>query len=375
MGRLDRYLLAQFLTLFGFFSLVLVLVYWVNRAVVLFDRLIAGGHSALVFLEFSVLSLPNVIRLVLPISAFAAAVYVANRMRGENELVVAQAAGLSPVRLARPALVFGLFCGVVVMTLSHVLVPLSLSRLGERTAEISEDVTAGLLTDGEFLHPADGVTLYIREITPQTELLGLFLSDTRVPGRSVVYTAESAVLARTEVGPRLVMFDGMIQRLTQPGRNLVTTRFDDFAFDIASLIDTMPQRSPDIDELPTLTLLGATDRVAAKTGEPRSRILYEANERVTQGLIAIVAPLIGFACMQLGGYTRFGAWRQIIGGICCVIAIDLADNLVADIARDDAALWPVTYLPPLIGLALAFGILVIAGGPAQRRPFAGSAPG
>ena len=48
MARIDRYLLQQLLSVFGFFGLVLVLVYWVNRAVVLFDQLdrrwsIGGG--------------------------------------------------------------------------------------------------------------------------------------------------------------------------------------------------------------------------------------------------------------------------------------------------------------------------------------------
>ena len=42
MARFDRYLLSQLMVVFGFFSLVLVMVYWINRAVVLFDRLIAA---------------------------------------------------------------------------------------------------------------------------------------------------------------------------------------------------------------------------------------------------------------------------------------------------------------------------------------------
>ena len=46
MARFDRYLLSQFMVLFGFFALVLVSVYWVNRAVSLFDELIADGQSA-----------------------------------------------------------------------------------------------------------------------------------------------------------------------------------------------------------------------------------------------------------------------------------------------------------------------------------------
>jgi len=97
VARFDRYMLSQLVVMFGFFSLVLVLVYWINRAVVLFDRLIADGQSASVFLEFTALSLPGVIRIALPLSAFAAAVYVTNRMTTESELVVVQATGYSPL--------------------------------------------------------------------------------------------------------------------------------------------------------------------------------------------------------------------------------------------------------------------------------------
>ena len=43
MSRFDRYLLSQLLALFGFFALVLVAVFWVNRAVGLFDQLIGDG--------------------------------------------------------------------------------------------------------------------------------------------------------------------------------------------------------------------------------------------------------------------------------------------------------------------------------------------
>ena len=61
MGLFDRYLSGQLLMYFGFFSLVLVAVYWVNRAIGLFDQLIAGGSNIVTFLEFTALALPNVI--------------------------------------------------------------------------------------------------------------------------------------------------------------------------------------------------------------------------------------------------------------------------------------------------------------------------
>jgi len=134
--------------MFGFFSLVLVLVYWINRAVVLFDRLIADGQSASVFLEFTALSLPVVISLALPLSAFAAAVYVTNRMSTESELVVVQATGYSPYRMARPVLYFGLFVFVLMSLLTHILVPLASARLDQRQNEIAQNFTARLLLRG-----------------------------------------------------------------------------------------------------------------------------------------------------------------------------------------------------------------------------------
>ena len=60
MSRIDRYILKMMLIFFGFFALVLVAVYWVNRAVSLFETLIGDGQTALVVLEFTLLTLPMV---------------------------------------------------------------------------------------------------------------------------------------------------------------------------------------------------------------------------------------------------------------------------------------------------------------------------
>ena len=147
MPRIDRYMLTQYLTQFGFFALVLVSVYWINRAVRLFEQLIQDGQTALVVLEFTALTLPVVIALVLPVAAFAATAYGTNRLASESELTAMQAAGLSPWRLARPVLVFGLLVGLMVAVLAHALVPLARARLAERQAEVgAESVVAWRIT-------------------------------------------------------------------------------------------------------------------------------------------------------------------------------------------------------------------------------------
>ena len=106
---------------FAFFTLVFALVMWINRAVTLFDELVTDGHSAKVFLVF-ILALP-VLSMVLPVSAFAATVYVTSRLSNESELAVIQATGMSLRRLARPVFMFGLLICLLMFGLTAYLVP------------------------------------------------------------------------------------------------------------------------------------------------------------------------------------------------------------------------------------------------------------
>lgn len=366
-GRFDRYLLSQLLMLFGFFALVLVLVYWVNRAVVLFDQLIANGQSAAVFLEFTALTLPNVVRLVLPVAAFAGTVYATNRLMSESELVVVQATGFSPWRLTRPVLIFGAVIFVLSSILAHVLVPISSARLADRTAEIAENMTARLLSEGRFLHPSDGVTFYIREISPQGALQNIFLSDARAEGRTVTYTAREALLIRGEEAPSLVMIDGMAQLYDETDRRLSVTRFEDFAFDLDGLVDTVNAGRRRPDELPTTTLLAASQETQDLTRSSRSQLIGEAHERVSNALNGFVAPLIGFAALLVGGFSRFGVWRQIIGAIVGLIVVQMLTQAGQGMVRRDADLWPLAYLGPVLGFALAMFLLTLATHPTMLR--------
>lgn len=368
-GKFDRYILAQLLTLFGFFALVLVLVYWVNRAVVLFDQLIANGQSAAVFLEFTALTLPNVIRVVLPIAAFAGTVYVINRLSSESELVVVQATGFSPWRLARPVVVFGVIVFVFSSILAHLLVPISLARLTDRTAEISENMTARLLSEGRFLHPADAVTFYIREISPRGELQNIFLSDARDPDRRITYTAREALLIRGERAPTLLMLDGMAQAYELGSKRLSVTRFDDFAFDLEGLVNVLTPDRRRPNELSTPALLAASPETQELTRASRATLVAEGHERFSNALNGFVAPLIGFAALLIGGFSRFGLWRQILGAIGALIFVQMITQAGQGAVQADAARWPMAYLGPAFGVALAFLLLLIADRPAlfKRR--------
>ncbi|WP_298357211.1 LPS export ABC transporter permease LptF [uncultured Litoreibacter sp.] len=370
MARFDRYMLSQLLLLFGFFSLVLVSVYWINRAISLFDQLIGDGQSALVFLEFTMLALPYVIMIVLPISAFVAAVYVTNRLSSDSEMVVLQTAGASTMRIGRAVIYFGLIVAVLVGILAHILVPSARTELAGRSAEISRDITARFLKEGQFLHPASGITVYIRRITEQGEMKELFLEDERDPAAVVTYTAEKALLVRGDTGPRLVMFDGLAQTFRPETGKLSTIGFADFAYDIGALIQDGDTRTRDLRELPTAVLLNPTpDDIASAHGE-LADFLYEAHDRIARSLLSVVVPLMGFAALMVGGFSRFGVWRQVVIAVVLIILVQLIANSAEEVARKDETLWWLAYLAPLMGFVMS-GILITL---SSMRKFRRAAP-
>lgn len=360
MSRFDRYLLRQMLFAFGFFSLVLIAVYWVNHAVILFDRLITNGHSALVFLEFSLLSLPNVIRLMLPLSAFAATIYVTNRLSTESELTVMQATGFSPWRLARPFFVFGCFVLVLIALLTHYLVPSSLAHLRQREHEVSASISARLLREGSFLHPRSDVTFYIREITAEGELKDIFLSDRQAPDAATTYTAEKAYLIRDGENTTMIMVNGLAQTLDYETQSLSTTIFQDLSYDMSALVDPNQVLQARMSELSTGELMARAEKLRSKSGGTRALLLEEAHDRYKQPLLGLAAALIGFAALMLGGYSRFGPGRQILFAIFLLVVLKMSESIVARPVRADAGLWILNYTPVLIGFIFTLALLLAA---------------
>ena len=367
LRKFDRYILSQLMVMFGFFALVLVSVYWVNNTVKVFDRLISDGHSAAVVLEFTLLSLPNVVRSVLPIAAFGAAVYVTNRLSSESELTVMQATGFSPWRLAWPVIVFGVITATLMSIMTHTLVPVSLQQLRDRETDIAKDLYARLLRPGTFLHPAKGITLYIRDISDDGRLSDIFVSDRRNPDVSNIYTAKTAYLMRDTRGTKLVMVNGLVQVLSTKDQLLSTTSFEDLSYDISALIKTQTDKNRNIKQIPTGELLRWSGQIAEQSGVSLGRVLQEAHGRFQQPLLCLVAALIGFSTLLTAGFSRFGIGRQIVFAIALLVLIKLTESVMIDPVRANPNLWPLIYAPTLVGCLLTLGCLSYVARPPFRR--------
>lgn len=357
MGRFDRYILSQLFRVFGFFALVLVGIYWINRAVILLERYLAEGQGGGLVLQLTLLSVPTIMVFVLPVAGFAAATYVTNRLHSDSELVVIQATGYSVFRLVRPFLVFGLLLALLLSVLAHLVVPASQRHLEDVETRLREAISARLIVPGTFQSPTPGVTVYVREVDPDGALRGLLVRDRREIGRDTTYNANRALLVRNPDGPRLVMLDGMAQTLHLPERRLSTTDFTDFTVGLGDVVDAPAQRRLDHRELPTPALLAATPELSALTGRSVEYLVREGHLRIAQATLAVGAVIVGYAALMVGGFSRFGLWRQIVSAVLLVVLTKILDNAAVDAAKNSAGAWPLVYVSTVFAGVVCVGLL------------------
>ncbi|MGV6802562.1 MAG: LPS export ABC transporter permease LptF [Ruegeria sp.] len=363
MSRFDGYFLRQLLVLFGFFTLVLVGVFWITRSVSLFEHVISGGQSAMVFLEFTALTLPTLVRTVMPMAVFAAAVYATNRLSRESELTVMLATGSSPWRLGRAVVVFGLVAGLMMAVISVLLRPASVDQLERRQAEVAGDVTAQLLNEGEFMHPTPGVTVYIGRIDLDGTLHEVFVSDRRDRANPATYSSISAYLVNDGVGIHLVMVDGIALRLDRAGRTLSSTLFDDASYDISELSQKADVSNRSLEAIPTIELARDIEAVAVADGYSMGQLVEELHQRFSWVAICIAVALVGYSTLMLGSFSRFGLWPQIFAAFTILVLLEGVRGFVSPLVIDNARMWPVLYGPAVLGIIISAVFLALAGRP------------
>lgn len=368
MNRFDRNVFFQLVSAFSFFALILALVFWINRAVVLLDRILANGESIAVFLEISLLTLPTLIQRTLPIAAAVASIYIANRLSDDSELTIARATGFSPLQIAKPAFGFGAVVFVFMSLLSHVILPLADTQFNEAEESLRQNFISRLLTPGEFISPTDDVTIYIREVTSAGVLEDIFLADNRSEDTNVTYTATTAYLIKTDIGPQLIMRNGKAQRYSTEDAGLVVTEFDDFVFDLGSmLVADTGSTTIDPDILPSTQLFVASTSTQRATTKTRDQLRLVFHERWAGPLLGFVAALIGFTTLLTAKFSRFGATRNILVAVFLLIVIQILNTVFSGLSDDDPSWWIGLYIAPIVAMLILAWQLLMAMRPRQLR--------
>lgn len=356
MTLFERYMLRQLLGPLGFFTLVLTGIVWLTQSLRVIDIVVNNGQGARVFLEFSALLLPAVLSIVLQLGALAATVLTLNRMIGEGEIIAAFAGGASHLQLARPFAIFGLgLAGLLAIDTTY-LMPTTARIMRDRIAEVRGDIAAGLIRDGRFLNPAPGLTVYIREITPQNELKGVLVHDARNKDQPVTYTARSGFLEQDTRTPALILGQGRAQSLRESTNQLSLLRFDSFAYDLSSFVKKNENRFRKPSERYFWELIDP-DPALANTRKARGKMVSEGHEQLGAPLYGFALPLTAASVLLAAVYSRRGRAGAIALAIVVGAGIRVFGLAMKSLVSGAPDLWPAMYAPPVFAIFISIWLL------------------
>jgi lipopolysaccharide export system permease protein len=177
--------------------------------------------------------IPALVLIIAPIALMISISHTLNKLATDSEIIVMNAAGLSPFRLFRPFFYATLVVAVMVAFIAAYLAPDGMRRLSQWDADITADVLANILQPGRFAQLDQNLTVRIRERRPGGLLVGIFIDDRRDPNERVSIVADHGTVLKNEGGSFLILEDGNLERFELGKRDPALVAFGRYAFDMS----------------------------------------------------------------------------------------------------------------------------------------------
>jgi lipopolysaccharide export system permease protein len=233
MGSIDKYI---FRTTLGSFAVVLVSltgVIWITQALRGIDLMTSQGQTILTFLGITSLVIPALVLIIAPIALMIAISHTLNKLATDSEIIVMNAAGLSPYRLFRPFVYATCVVAAMVAFIAAYLAPDGMRRIKQWDADITADVLTNILQPGRFAQLEQNLTIRIRERKPGGLLAGVFIDDRRDPKERVSIIADHGTVLKNDSGSFLILEDGNLERFETGKHDPALVAFGRYAFDMS----------------------------------------------------------------------------------------------------------------------------------------------
>lgn len=360
-------------TPFLFATLVVTAIVWLTQSLQRIDILIEHGASLALFGWLTVLIVPSLLAVVIPFALFGAALYALHRLHSDSEIAVMFAAGVSLLQVARPVLLIAAVAAAATLWINLDLMPRSYRVLKREVAEIRADVAAAVLRSGEFMTVREGFTVYVDNVQPGGALTGLLVHDYRNGENAETYMAQRALLRETDSGPVIYLVNGNVQRTNRKTGSVDIVNFDRTAVNLGAATDS-----------PRALQLEMTERYVGELFKPDLADDYDrenARRLIAEGHNRLAAPLYAFAYALLaifaligGPYDRRGYVVRIALACAAAGAVKVIGIVLAGVAADLQQFWLI-YAPPALTIAVALGLLMVAGPGARIAPVEAPADG
>ncbi|WP_309643448.1 LPS export ABC transporter permease LptF [Phenylobacterium sp.] len=345
MPLIDRYLFRQLLGPTVLATAALTAVALLSQSLSALDIIVSQRQSALVFAKVTLLALPQLLNMVLPIAVFVAALVALNRLHTEQEIVVCFAGGMSRWRVISPALRLASIIAVLALIMNAWIQPAASREMRQTLFNVRTDLASTLIREGEFTAPAPGLTVYAQSVDATGLIHNLFIHQEKDGGGATTYTADTGRLAKRGERSVLVMQKGSNQEFSDTGV-LNFLSFDEYIFDLSPFMATgeLIHYKPSDRYLHELLF---PDLQQSWEQRNRLKLLAEGHNRLASPLYNIALMAMALSAIVGGGFSRMGYGRRIAIIGAAAVTVRILGFVAQAGAESEAWLNVVQYLIPV----------------------------
>lgn len=357
MDTISRYIFKQTITAMLMILATLTLIVWMTTALRRIDVMTEQGQGFLIFLQITLLALPNLVTVVAPIALLISTIHILNRLHNDSGIIILTAAGATTWRLMRPFLLLAALVSAFILISNAYLSPYSLRMLRDYITEVRTDLISQVIQPGNFVSPEGGLTFHIRDREADGTLRGLMVNDTREEGQTLTYLADRGRVMEQDGQSFIIMREGHIHRVDGNREDIQVIAFDSYIFDISEMAPQRGRRSYEPKErvLPALwTKQGPEDwRIEKRPGKFRA----ELHDRLSNPLYPIVFVLIAVAMLGYARTTRQGPGQTVALTFVACVGVRGAGLAMTNMAVKQAWAVGLMYAIPVVAI---IGALILA---------------
>ena len=347
MSLIERYIFriaaSAFLATLG----ALTAVIWLTQALRELNLVTGKGQTLFIFFQVTLFGLPALVMVIAPLGLFIAVLYTLNRLNGDSELIVMNAAGVAPRTILRPLAILTLIVAVLVGGMTTYAMPESFRALRTLLTKIRADVVARIVQEGKFISLDQGIVFHFREKLPGGVMGGVMIHDSRDNKMSSTYLAEKGTIAEVDKTTYLLLERGSMQRQDPAQRESSIIAFERYVFDLDQFEQATGNYQLKPRERSTADLL-FLDKEDNFVRSILGRFRAELHDRLTNPLYPFATLAIAFAALGNARTTRQSRGAAIAGAVSALILMRIAGFAAASIAVRSQIGVMLMYAVPLL---------------------------
>ena len=328
------------------------------------EVIVERGQSVWVMVKLTLLAVPQLLAVIIPIGLFVGALIALTRLQREQELTAVFASGVTRWSAIRPAVRIAAIAALLTLVVTTVGQPWAQRQSRAEAFAVRTDLAALLVEEGQFVQGPNGLTVYVQQIEQNGLLKNLFvyLED---GDKITTWDAAEARFTRIDGQPYLTLLNGSWQRYSSRGvlEYFSFGRNDVPLAQYTAVTDRVRYKPSDL----YLTQLFNPSPADLERVGSAGELMAEGHSRLSAPLYALMAMAMALTAILGGPFSRTGYSLRIAKVAGVFLLVRIAGYGVVSASAWNGWLNIFQYLLPIVATAVALRLLFRALKP-RRRP-------